>query len=159
MPELVESLIVLPPLRFSTDGARRRVAPFIRSLSDIMTQSDSEIVRWNLDGDKICIVDPDRFEATILPRFFHQIKLASFRRQLNYYGFKRVFGSDYETYFNPYFSRFKPTDMNNIVKGRTDAEAVVLDHPIYPEVLKINRQHAPQPSISLRHDFENLTTT
>jgi len=49
------------------------------------------IISWNDDGTKFIIHNQKQFVAKILPNIFKQSKFASFRRQLNAYGFERVF--------------------------------------------------------------------
>jgi len=49
----------------------------------------SDKVFWNEKGDTFYINDTKVFEKDVLPKYF-ECTLASFRRQLNYYGFVRV---------------------------------------------------------------------
>jgi hypothetical protein len=42
------------------------------------------------DGKSFVVKDPNTFEKEIIPQFFKHSKMASFVRQLNFYGFKKV---------------------------------------------------------------------
>ena len=51
---------------------------------------DSTIASWSEDGKQIEIKDIERFEKEVLHKYFETVKFASFNRQLNFYGFKKV---------------------------------------------------------------------
>merc|ERR1719188_2020684 len=51
---------------------------------------DSTIASWSEDGKQIEIKDIERFEKEVLKNYFETVKFASFNRQLNFYGFKKV---------------------------------------------------------------------
>lgn len=46
-------------------------------------------VTWLFHGHAFKIVDEERLMAEIVPIFFNQTKIRSFKRQLNLWGFKR----------------------------------------------------------------------
>ncbi|KAL7419400.1 hypothetical protein Q5752_006238 [Cryptotrichosporon argae] len=50
-----------------------------------------EIIYWATDSRQLVIAQPDRLAKEVLPRLFKHDKLASFGRQLNIYGFSRLF--------------------------------------------------------------------
>mmetsp|Transcript_3099 Transcript_3099/g.4695 ORF Transcript_3099/g.4695 Transcript_3099/m.4695 type:complete len:256 (-) Transcript_3099:14-781(-) len=64
-------------------------------LHGLLTQAPKfgvdHIISWDDEGTKFLIHDQDQFNYKILPNIFRQSKFASFRRQLNAYGFERVF--------------------------------------------------------------------
>lgn len=76
------------------DSARvangQQVAGFVsKLLSMVLDNSITRII--HLKGENAFeIVDPPRFAREVLPKFFKHNNLASFIRQLNLYGFKKV---------------------------------------------------------------------
>lgn len=49
-----------------------------------------DLACWSEDGLMFVIKDQKRFENDIIPKFFDHNKFASFARQLNFYGFRKV---------------------------------------------------------------------
>ncbi|CAM9521994.1 unnamed protein product, partial [Heterosigma akashiwo] len=61
---------------------------------------------WNADGNAFFVRQVDEFLNEILPKYFKQSKFASFQRQLNLYGFRKVTkGPDSGAYAHRYFLR------------------------------------------------------
>ncbi|WWD22186.1 hypothetical protein CI109_106677 [Kwoniella shandongensis] len=50
-----------------------------------------DIIYWAADSRQLVIAQPDRLVKEVLPKLFKHDKLASFGRQLNIYGFSRLF--------------------------------------------------------------------
>lgn len=74
-------------------------------LSCMEAEGLSEVVAWQPHGRCFIIHQMDRFEA-LLPRFFGLDKKASWQRQLNMYGFKRITaGRDKGGYYHELFLR------------------------------------------------------
>lgn len=69
----------------------------------------AKIISWQPHGRAFVAHDPKRFEKEVLPRFFDQKYWASFRRQLNLWGFRRLAqsGPDNGAYYNELFLRSK----------------------------------------------------
>ncbi len=69
----------------------------------------THIVSWKPHGRAFEVKDVHLFVTFILPRFFKQTKITSFQRQLNLYGFQRMFyGVDAGSSYHQYFLRGKP---------------------------------------------------
>jgi len=66
----------------------------------------SNIFAWKSHGRAFCVNDTKAFANLILPGYFHHSKWASFLRQLNLYGFKRINrGPDIGSYYHELFLR------------------------------------------------------
>lgn len=102
-----------PPLK---TRKRAKIASFLRSLAQILSESDQQVVGWTPNGRAFCIYDQTKFEQDILPLYFKHCKYASFQRQLNYFGFRKWTKSTATTctYSQDYFLRDSPHEMENI---------------------------------------------
>uniref|UniRef100_K3WJA4 HSF-type DNA-binding domain-containing protein n=1 Tax=Globisporangium ultimum (strain ATCC 200006 / CBS 805.95 / DAOM BR144) TaxID=431595 RepID=K3WJA4_GLOUD len=73
-----------------------KVPKFLRSLYAILQTEDPAVISWvqnqELKPNRVTafhILDMDRFEREILPKYFKHQKFASFQRQLNNFGFRK----------------------------------------------------------------------
>ena len=68
-----------------------------------------DVVSWQPHGRAFRVHNHAIFLSRIMPRYFHQSKLASFQRQLNIYGFQRITkGIDKGSYYHHLMLRDKP---------------------------------------------------
>ncbi|GFH58405.1 hypothetical protein CTEN210_14881 [Chaetoceros tenuissimus] len=76
---------------------------------DLKEPQLAKIISWQPHGRCFVTHNPKRFEDEVLPRFFKQKHYASFRRQLNLWGFKRLTqsGPDNGAYYHEMFLRTK----------------------------------------------------
>jgi hypothetical protein len=75
-------------------------------LSMVEMEGLSSIISWQAHGRAFKIHKPKDFLEKVMPIHFHQTKIASFRRQLNLYGFLRITkGLDKGAYYHEYFLR------------------------------------------------------
>ncbi|GAA5925730.1 heat shock factor family protein [Sporobolomyces koalae] len=82
-------LSVLSPT--SDDGASEVVTPFISKLCFLLEHQEYQPwVRWDVSGTHILIAHTKPRLLEILAKYFRHTTIASFVRQLNIYGFKRV---------------------------------------------------------------------
>lgn len=74
------------------DPSARKLFPFRlhQLLSEAEQRGVNDIIAWDTSGTKFIIHKPKELESKILKTFFNQSKIASFKRQLNAYGFKRI---------------------------------------------------------------------
>lgn len=66
------------------------IAEFLYQLTKMLTDDNSEIIEW-VDG-RIKVHHPERLESEVLHKYFRHSKFASFQRQLNYFGFRKIAG-------------------------------------------------------------------
>jgi len=74
----------------SSASSAKREAVFLEKTYDIIEQQSSQIIEWAQDGKSFVVKDPEYFASKIIPRFFKHSKFASFVRQLNFYGFRKL---------------------------------------------------------------------
>ncbi|KAG5193031.1 HSF-type DNA-binding-domain-containing protein [Tribonema minus] len=63
---------------------------FLRKTYEMINTCDTSLASWSARGDTFIIKSPERFAAEVIPTFFKHSKFASFVRQLNFYGFRKV---------------------------------------------------------------------
>jgi hypothetical protein len=85
----------------------------------------TNIISWQIHGRAFKIHKPKDFVENVVPIYFQQTKLASFRRQLNLYGFLRISqGPDKGSYYNELFLRGKSFLANRIMRQRVKGNRV-----------------------------------
>lgn len=90
----------LPPPHsiFHRDGSRRMrggvIEPFPEKLHRLLLEVEaagrSDIISFVANGRAFAIHMPDKFFKDIVPLYFRQSRLSSFKRQLNLYGFELI---------------------------------------------------------------------
>ena len=96
--------------------------------------ASKDVITWLPQGQAFKVFNVKEFEAHLLPKFFKHSKIASFQRQLNLYGFKRIVkGDDVGAYYHPQFLRGRRDllreiqRISNYVKGsKSDYEPDLL---------------------------------
>ena len=66
------------------------IAEFLYQLTKMLTEDNDEVVEWT--NGKIRVHHPGRLEGEVLQKYFRHSKFASFQRQLNYFGFRKIAG-------------------------------------------------------------------
>lgn len=86
---------------------------------DLQETELSSIISWQPHGRCFITRNPLQMEELILPRFFKQKQYASFRRQLNLWGFRRLSqkGADGGAYYHELFLRSKPYLCRDMKRG------------------------------------------
>lgn len=72
------------------NGQHHPIAEFLYQLTKMLTDDNSEIIEW-AEG-RIRVHHPERLESEVLHKYFRHSKFASFQRQLNYFGFRKIAG-------------------------------------------------------------------
>ncbi|XP_051881444.1 heat shock factor protein 2 [Pristis pectinata] len=71
------------------------VPAFLTKLWALVEDPDTnEFICWNQNGHGFLVLDEQRFSKEILPKYFKHNNMASFVRQLNMYGFRKVLNVD-----------------------------------------------------------------
>nr|XP_046911290.1 heat shock factor protein-like isoform X3 [Dermatophagoides farinae] len=74
-----------------TLGSNANIPTFILKLWKLVCDdSSNDLICWNRNGRSFIIKDQGRFAKEILPLYFKHSNMASFIRQLNMYGFRKV---------------------------------------------------------------------
>lgn len=110
-----------PPARKS---ARRSCPDFLSKLVQILKKENPEIISW--DAGRIYLRDPARLMSQILKKYFRHANYNSFKRQLNYFGFRKIDGK----------GKFEPCVYHNEELEGKDVE----------EITKIKRKTTTGPS-------------
>jgi hypothetical protein len=90
MPKHLLDRPPMPPPGAAGANQHHPVAEFLYQLTKMLTDDNSEIIEW-VDG-RIKVHYPERLEGEVLHKYFRHSKFASFQRQLNYFGFRKIAG-------------------------------------------------------------------
>jgi len=103
-----------------------------------------DIIRWVPQGDSFQILDPIGLEDHVLPIYFNHSSLASFKRQLSSYEFKKklIGDSSDQRYFHEYFIRDR-ADLLPLIKRKQSVPKLELSSESEP----IPEAFAQVPSI------------
>lgn len=67
------------------------VPAFLSKLWTLVEETHTnEFITWSQNGQSFLVLDEQRFAKEILPKYFKHNNMASFVRQLNMYGFRKV---------------------------------------------------------------------
>lgn len=85
-------LPILPSagLAVSAAPANNTVPEFLYQLTKMLTGGHNDIIEWS--NGRIEVHNPHKLESTVLQKYFRHSKFASFQRQLNYFGFRKLAG-------------------------------------------------------------------
>ncbi|CAJ1969148.1 unnamed protein product [Cylindrotheca closterium] len=89
--------LVRNPLRSPSTGvvipsvaSPNAVPEFLYQLTKMLTDNNRDIIEWS--NGKIEVHNPHKLQSHVLNRYFRHSKFASFQRQLNYFGFRKLAG-------------------------------------------------------------------
>uniref|UniRef100_A0A4W3GPS6 Heat shock transcription factor 1 n=2 Tax=Callorhinchus milii TaxID=7868 RepID=A0A4W3GPS6_CALMI len=128
----------LPRLKIVSGGLPRR--PCLWSLPPLFLARHQTLTLWS-SGNSFHVFDQGRFAKEVLPKYFKHNNMASFVRQLNMYGFRKVVNieqgglvkpeKDDTEFQHPYFLRGQDQLLENIKRKVTSVSAVK------PEEIKV----------------------
>ncbi|XP_057265585.1 heat shock factor protein 2 isoform X2 [Pezoporus wallicus] len=80
-----------PPQAQPLPAAGGGVPAFLSKLWALVGEAPSnQLITWSQNGQSFLVLDEQRFAKEILPKYFKHNNMASFVRQLNMYGFRKV---------------------------------------------------------------------
>jgi hypothetical protein len=95
----------------------------------MLSESPTDIVGWSHDGLSFAVINAEKFAEQIIPRYFKHKNLASFVRQLNFYGFRKVKNhrntvteEDVIEFKHPQFQRDRPDLLSEIKRAANTGE-------------------------------------
>lgn len=89
-PASLEAILSQAQAAGDRNSQHHPVAEFLYQLTKMLTDDNNEIIEW-VDG-RIKVHYPERLEGEVLHKYFRHSKFASFQRQLNYFGFRKIAG-------------------------------------------------------------------
>lgn len=116
-----------------------RVPNFPAKMHAILSRPDlAEVICWMSHGRAWKILKPREFEIRVIPTYFEHAKFASFIRQANGWGFRRITsGRDRNSYYHPQFLRGLP-HLCKAMKRPGVAQKVPSDPEHEPDLFKIS---------------------
>ncbi|XP_043914439.1 heat shock factor protein 1-like [Protopterus annectens] len=111
------------------------VPAFLTKLWTLVEDPDTDpLICWSLSGQSFHVFDQGQFAKEVLPKYFKHNNMASFVRQLNMYGFRKVVHieqgglvkpeKDDTEFQHPYFVRGKDHLLENIKRKVTNVAGV-----------------------------------
>eukprot|EP00594_Rhizosolenia_setigera_P007871 CAMPEP_0178968862 /NCGR_PEP_ID=MMETSP0789-20121207/18507_1 /TAXON_ID=3005 /ORGANISM="Rhizosolenia setigera, Strain CCMP 1694" /LENGTH=496 /DNA_ID=CAMNT_0020654873 /DNA_START=47 /DNA_END=1537 /DNA_ORIENTATION=+ len=70
--------------------AKNNIPIFLQKTYHMIQTCNTDIAGWAEDGLSFVVKDPEIFASEIIPQFFKHNNFASFVRQLNFYGFRKI---------------------------------------------------------------------
>uniref|UniRef100_A0A8C6KQ41 Heat shock transcription factor 2 n=1 Tax=Nothobranchius furzeri TaxID=105023 RepID=A0A8C6KQ41_NOTFU len=140
------------------------VPAFLSKLWTLVEDADTnEFICWSQEGSSFLVLDEQRFAKEILPKFFKHNNMASFVRQLNMYGFRKVMHIDTGIvkqerdgpveFQHPYFKHGQDDLLENIKRkvSNTRPEDNKFRHGDLTKILaSVQNIHSKQESIDVR---------
>lgn len=154
------------------------VPAFLTKLWTLVEDQDTDpLICWSPSGTSFHVFDQGRFSKEVLPKFFKHNNMASFIRQLNMYGFRKVVHieqgglvkpeKDDTEFQHPFFIRGKEHLLENIKRKVTNVSSVRQEevkvspdevHKILNDVqlMKGKQETIDSRIIAMRHENEAL---
>uniref|UniRef100_A0A8C7JDF0 Heat shock transcription factor 2 n=1 Tax=Oncorhynchus kisutch TaxID=8019 RepID=A0A8C7JDF0_ONCKI len=151
------------------------VPAFLTKLWTLVEDSDTnEFICWSQEGNSFLVMNEQRFAKEILPKFFKHNNMASFVRQLNMYGFRKVMHIDTGIvkqerdgpveFQHPYFKHGQDDLLENIKRKVSNArpeDTKIKQEDLSNILASVQNVHGKQESIdsrlnTLKRDNEGL---
>ena len=151
--KLSDSLLISNQKKNSRTGF---ISKLYRLVSDKCYDS---VVSWNDDKDAFIIQNTHLFENRVLPLYFNHSKMASFERQMNFYGYAYFFLNFWISYSLTYkcyrFHKMRPGDAKPTGKRLKRDEAVKFKHPLFQmglehKAIHIKRKTCPKQDAKIK---------
>jgi HSF-type DNA-binding len=155
--EAWRSSSLMPSSNLPTSGKRKSRRPsttsFPTKLYKILSEPKyQEYIAWLPHGRAWRVLKPKALEDDIIPKYFRSDRLASFMRQVNGWGFKRITeGPDLNAYYHEMFLRGLPHVCNKMrrpVKGESGMNRDLGQHPDFYKI----SMFAPLPEVGTSTD-------
>ncbi|KAH9490088.1 stress-responsive transcription factor hsf1 [Bulinus truncatus] len=123
--------------------------------------STDELIHWDASGTSFHVFDQQRFSREILPLYFKHNNIASFIRQLNMYGFRKVTHIDQgglkiekdDLQFQHLFFQRGERDMLQFIKRKVSNQAVRTADPLTPtKTDEVTRVLADMKQVKVKQD-------
>ncbi|GMI99819.1 heat shock transcription factor A8 [Hibiscus trionum] len=102
----------------SSENGGQSVAPFLRKCYEMVDdEATDSIISWTQNNDSFIIWDLTEFSVGLLPQYFKHNNFASFIRQLNIYGFRKIDADRWE-FANDGFIRGQKDLLKNIARRK-----------------------------------------
>uniref|UniRef100_A0A1A7XNG2 Heat shock factor 2 n=1 Tax=Iconisemion striatum TaxID=60296 RepID=A0A1A7XNG2_9TELE len=140
------------------------VPAFLLKLWTLVEDADTnEFICWSQEGNSFLVLNEQHFAKEVLPKFFKHNNMASFIRQLNMYGFRKVMHidtgivkqeRDFPVEFqHPYFKHGQDDLLENIKRkvSNTRPEDNKIRHEDLTKILaSVHNVHSKQENIDVR---------
>ncbi|XP_039177247.1 heat shock factor protein 1 isoform X3 [Crotalus tigris] len=124
-----------PPGAVAGGGAGSNVPAFLTKLWTLVEDPDTDaLICWSPSGNSFHVFDQGQFAKEVLPKYFKHNNMASFVRQLNMYGFRKVIHieqgglvkpeKDDTEFQHPYFLRGQEHLLENIKRKVTNVSSI-----------------------------------
>ncbi|XP_056260613.1 heat shock factor protein 2 isoform X2 [Seriola aureovittata] len=140
------------------------VPAFLTKLWTLVEDADTnEFICWSQEGNSFMVLDEQRFAKEILPKYFKHNNMASFIRQLNMYGFRKVMHIDTGIvkqerdgpveFQHPYFKHGQDDLLENIKRKVSNArpeDSKIRQEDLTKILASVHSVHSKQENIDAR---------
>ena len=142
-------------------GTRGTDSNFPAKLHHILSRQDlAHIITWLPHGRSWRLVDRQAFMNQVMPKYFSHSNYASFARQVNGWGFKRMSrkGTDYGSYYHELFLRGMPHVAKRMRRPLKIGKKACPDPNKEPNLGEISKNH-PLPKLAPQKSVPDFTFT